>query len=194
MAHLAGARVLGLDAHADLHRGAPRGVHPRAARQQLADLHRVQERHAVDRRGHDAAAGVLDRRDARRLVAHLHHGAAVHEAGAVGLLDPHPADQGGFGVTDGARVHAAMVFAEEHELLLQPAPGPGQLGAVASERRAQRGAPRSAAAESGLDLVERHEPQVLGLGEGAAQLSEAQHGRDVEQGLGWWGDGQALVR
>ena len=47
---------------------------------------------------------------------------------------------------------------------------PGELGAVALERRAQCGAPRTAAAEYGVHLVERHEAQVLGLGERAPQL------------------------
>ena len=63
--HLAAAHVLGLHAHADLHRAAPGGVHRRLHRHELTDEHRVPEGHAVHRRRHDARAGVAHGRDAR---------------------------------------------------------------------------------------------------------------------------------
>ena len=93
MTALAGARVLGHDPHADLHRGPPGGVDGREAHQQLADGNRLDERHPVDPRGHDAPAAVSDGGDRGRLVADLHHHAAVHEAGGVRVLHSHPADQ-----------------------------------------------------------------------------------------------------
>ena len=52
---LARARVLGLDAHADLHRRAPRRVDRRVERQTTSPMcDRLEERHAVHARGHDA--------------------------------------------------------------------------------------------------------------------------------------------
>src|SRR5215210_2324393 len=88
---LAGAHVLGLHAHSHLHRAAPRGVHRGLHRQELTNDHRVAEVHAVDRRGHDAGAGVAHRRDPRHLVAEVHDHPAVHVAGIVGVGDAHPA-------------------------------------------------------------------------------------------------------
>ena len=58
--------VLGLDAHADLHRGAPGGVDRRVEGHQLAEVDRLEERHAVHAGGDHAAARVPDRRDRRR--------------------------------------------------------------------------------------------------------------------------------
>ena len=87
------ARLLGLDPHADLHRGPPGGVDRRGERHELADVDRLQERHPVHARGDHAAARVPDGREARDLVAELHHRAAVHVAGGVGVDEAHPADE-----------------------------------------------------------------------------------------------------
>ena len=54
VAHLAAARVLGLDPDPDLHRGGPGRVHLRPAGDQLGDVDRADEGHPVHRRGDDA--------------------------------------------------------------------------------------------------------------------------------------------
>ena len=71
-------QVLGLDAHADLHRGAEDRVDRGLAGEDLADLRRLVELHRVDRRGDDAPPRVARRGDAGGLVARLEDLAAEH--------------------------------------------------------------------------------------------------------------------
>ena len=82
-----------------------------------------------------------------------------------------------------------MSLANKEELLLEEALGPCQLRTVAVESNAQRGAAHPATAEHGFHFPECDESQVLRLGQRAAQLDEAHHARDVQQGPGGWGDG-----
>ena len=110
VAALAGDRVLGLDPDADLHRGPPDRVDAGAACQQLADEDGMQEGHPVHRRRHRAVARVLDRGEARGLVAQLHHRAAVNEAAGVGVRDRHPPDEDRGRVRRAAGLHRRRCY------------------------------------------------------------------------------------
>src|SRR2546430_7568002 len=75
---LSGEEVLGFHAHADLHARAPDVIDGRLRGDEIADVHRCQERQLVDECGHDAAASVTRRGRAGARVDELHHLAAVH--------------------------------------------------------------------------------------------------------------------
>ena len=61
---------------------------------ELPDVHGLQERHPVHRRGDHAAARVADGRDAGHLVAEAHDHAAVHEARGVRVGDARASGSG----------------------------------------------------------------------------------------------------
>src|SRR6185436_17672374 len=87
----------------------PHRVHRGLEREQVADVDGLQERHPVDRGRHHARAGVADSGGGGRLVAQLHHRAAVHEAGDVGIGRPHPLDEDGARLADRSRLHDGSV-------------------------------------------------------------------------------------
>jgi hypothetical protein len=97
--------VLRLHPDADLHRGAPRGVHGRGAGDQLADVHGEDEGHPVHRRGDDAASAMADRGDPGDLIAQLHDHATVDEPGRVRVTDSHPSDEDRLRLGRGLGVH-----------------------------------------------------------------------------------------
>src|SRR6185437_16693428 len=73
----------GLDVN--LHRGAADTFHDRVDLEHIADAHRADELHRLDRDGDDAAAGALDAGDAAGLVHARHHPAAEDVAIGVGV-------------------------------------------------------------------------------------------------------------
>ena len=80
-----GARILGLDAHADLHRRLADEVDLRLQPHDLAEMDRREERQAVDRRRDHVAARVAHAGHRRGDVDPLHHLAAEDRAERVGV-------------------------------------------------------------------------------------------------------------
>ena len=93
MTNNAGARVLCLDPHTNLHGGVPGRVDGRAQGDQVADIDRYQEVHPVHPDRHNPLAGVLDRGKRGGLIGQSHDRATMDVAGAVGVDDAHPANQ-----------------------------------------------------------------------------------------------------